>query len=135
MSQWSSDVFTPVLSLLRQAFAATPEGARALARSQSAPAASEDAALRRLPVAALRLEPEAEMALRRAGLKSIGDLAARPATPLAARFGEDAPNMLALVLGLTDKLGRASCTERGCLYGSIPEVAVSLKKKKEQDKQ
>src|SRR3546814_6153634 len=102
MSQWSSDVFTPVLSLLRQAFAATPEGARALARSQSAPAASEDAALRRLPVAALRLEPEAEMALRRAGLKSIGDLAARPATPLAARFGEDATKKQALVLGLTD---------------------------------
>src|SRR3546814_9361019 len=89
-------------SHLRHAMAATPEGAQALARFQSAPAASEDAALRRLPVAALRLEPEAEMALRRAGLKSIGDLAARPATPLAARFGEDATNMLALVLGLTD---------------------------------
>nr|WP_226998685.1 DNA polymerase Y family protein [Tardibacter chloracetimidivorans] len=89
-------------SHLRHAIAATPEGAQALARFQSAPAASEDAALRRLPVAALRLEPETEMALRRAGLKSIGDLAARPATPLAARFGEDATNMLALVLGLTD---------------------------------
>src|SRR3546814_17290927 len=89
-------------SLLRHAMASTPEGAQALARLQSDPAAIEDAALLRLPVAALRLEPEAEMALRRAGLKSIGDLAARPATPLAARFGEDATNMLALVLGLTD---------------------------------
>src|SRR3546814_20790271 len=86
----------------RHAMAARPEGGKALPGCQSEPAASEDAALRRLPVAALRLEPEAEMALRRAGLKSIGDLAARPATPLPARFGEDATNMLALVLGLTD---------------------------------
>src|SRR3546814_16177038 len=29
-----------------------------------------------------------------------------------------------------DKIGRASCGERGCKYVSIPGVAVSLKKKK-----
>src|SRR3546814_15269521 len=30
----------------------------------------------------------------------------------------------------TDKIGRASCRERGCTYVWIPVVAVSLKKKK-----
>lgn len=87
---------------LRHAFADTPEGAQALARFQNAPAASEDIALRRLPIAALRLEPETETALRRAGLRTIGDLATRPSAPIAARFGEDATDMLAGVLGQRD---------------------------------
>lgn len=84
---------------LRHALADTPEGARALARFQTAPAASEAAALRRLPVAALELDAEAERALRRAGLKTIGDLADRPAEPLAARFGVGLPDRLDRVLG------------------------------------
>lgn len=87
---------------LRHAFADTPEGAQALARFQTVPAASEDTALRRLPIAALRLEPETETALRRAGLRTIGDLATRPSAPIAARFGEEATDMLARVLGQTD---------------------------------
>lgn len=86
----------------RHAFAATPEGARALARFQTTPAASVDAALRRLPVAALQLGEEAETALRRAGLKTIGDLAARPTAPLSARFGEDATAALDRLLGRAD---------------------------------
>ena len=87
---------------LRHAFAATPEGAQTLARFQTAPAANEDAALRRLPVAALRLEDETALALRRAGLKTIGDLASRPTAPVSARFGEETTIMLARVLGRWD---------------------------------
>ncbi|MBA4761748.1 DNA polymerase Y family protein [Sphingomonas sp.] len=88
---------------LRHALADTPEGARALARFQTAPAASEAAALRRLPVAALELEGETEAALRGAGLKTIDDLVSRPTGPLAARFGADLPDLLARILGKSGK--------------------------------
>lgn len=84
---------------LRHALADTPEGARALARFQAAPAASEALALRRLPVAALEMNGETETALRRAGLKTIGDLADRPREPLAARFGIELPDLLDRLLG------------------------------------
>lgn len=86
----------------RYALADTPEAAMALARYQATPAADEARAIRRLPVAALRLEPETELALRRAGLKTVGDLAARPSAPMAARFGEGVTAMLARLLGHTD---------------------------------
>ena len=46
-----------------------------------------DAALAPLPVSALRLTPETSAALRRVGLKRIGDLIGRPRSALAARFG------------------------------------------------
>jgi protein ImuB len=55
-----------------------------------------------LPVAALRVDPEIHLALRRAGLKTIGDLAARPRAPLAARFGTPVPHLLARLLGEQD---------------------------------
>lgn len=87
---------------LRLAFGPTPEAAQALARFQAVPAASEEAALRRLPVAALRLDEETETALQRAGLRMIGDLAARPTAPLAVRFGKEATARLARVLGQAD---------------------------------
>lgn len=87
---------------LRHALAETPEAAQALARFQTAPAADEYQAVRRLPIAALRLEEEAETALRRAGLKTLGDLAARPAAPLAARFGMEIVNRLDRLLGRAD---------------------------------
>lgn len=87
---------------LRHACAATPEAAQALARFQTAPAADEHQALRRLPIVALGLEEEAETALRRAGLKTIGDLAARPAAPLAARFGANMVTALDRLLGRAD---------------------------------
>jgi protein ImuB len=86
---------------LRLAFAGTPEAAQALARYQALPAADETSAIRRLPIAALRIEEETDTALRRAGLKTIGDLADRPSAPLAARFGET------LVTALDGMLGRA----------------------------
>lgn len=87
---------------LRHAFADSPEGAQALARFQRVPAADEAAALRRLPVAALRLDPEIELALSRAGLKTIDDLADRPTTPLAVRFGEGMTDTLARLLAKSD---------------------------------
>ena len=87
---------------LRLALADTPEAAQALARFQALPAADEALAIRRLPIAALRLEEEPETALRRAGLKTIGDLADRPPAPLAARFGEAMVDALDRLLGRAD---------------------------------
>ncbi|WP_254302490.1 Y-family DNA polymerase [Sphingobium chlorophenolicum] len=85
---------------VRHALAGTAEGAHALCRFPVGAAADEDAALRRLPVEALRLEEESAVALRRAGLRTVGDLAARPASALAARFGEEAVDALHSLLGL-----------------------------------
>lgn len=79
----------------RLACAATPEAALALALHGSSHVPA-------LPVSALRLGDEAHLALRRAGLKTIGDLAARPRSPMAARFGEALPDMLARLLGEVD---------------------------------
>lgn len=85
---------------VRHALAGTAEAAHALCRFPAGAAADEDAAVRRLPVEALRLEEESAVALRRAGLKTVGDLAARPAAALAARFGEEAVDALHGLLGL-----------------------------------
>ncbi|MBK2451808.1 hypothetical protein, partial [Escherichia coli] len=73
-----------------------------MARFQSVPARDEAAALRRLPVAALELDAEAERSLRRAGLKRLGDLADRSSAPLAARFGSALIDQLDRVLGRSD---------------------------------
>ncbi|KQN36471.1 nucleotidyltransferase [Sphingomonas sp. Leaf407] len=88
---------------LRHALADTPDAAQALARFQHTPAASEAAAIRRLGVAALRLDDEIVVALRRAGLKTIGDLASRPTAPIAARFGEETVAALQRLLGEADQ--------------------------------
>jgi len=85
---------------VRHALASTPEAAHALVRFPIGSAPNEDSALRRLPVEALRLEEESAVALRRAGLRTVGDLAARPAATLAARFGEGAVDALHRLLGL-----------------------------------
>ena len=76
--------------MVRHAFGDTPAIARALARFAGAPAPDEKGAVRRLPVAALGLDDEATAALARAGLKTVGDVMARPLSGLAARFGEGA---------------------------------------------
>lgn len=82
--------------------AGTPEAARVLARF-GGPACvepgGEAAAVAPLPVAALDIAGEMATALRRAGLKTIGDLAARPTAALAARFGSDLVVHLARILG------------------------------------
>ncbi len=78
--------------------AASPDAALALARFGT-PVADETEAIGRLPIMALGLGPERETALRRAGLKSIADLAARPPAMLAARFGKEAATRLARLRG------------------------------------
>ncbi len=76
--------------LVRHAFGDTADVAHALARFAGAPAPDERGAVRRLPVAALGLEPEDNDALIRAGLKTVGDVMTRPLATIAARFGEGA---------------------------------------------
>ncbi len=63
----------------------------------------EAAALSPLPVAALRLAPATVGALARAGLTRIGDLAALPRAPLAARFGAGLLTRLDQALGRADE--------------------------------
>ena len=82
---------------LRTALASTSAAARALARHGIA---NE---IRRLPVAALELEPEATEGLVRAGLKTIGEMAARPMAGLAARFGGEAVERLRHLLGEVER--------------------------------
>ncbi|RIA43729.1 protein ImuB [Hephaestia caeni] len=84
------------------AFADTPEAAQALARHADLPVTDEAGAIHALPIAGLRLDPETVTALRRAGLRTIGDLADRPTAPLAARFGTAATDALARLLGRAD---------------------------------
>lgn len=96
--------------LVRHALASTASAARALVHfsRQDAPdrfpmdATQEAEAILQLPLAALRLPPDKEAALRRAGLKRIADLADRPTAPLAARFGASAVYALDCLLGRTD---------------------------------
>ncbi len=83
----------------RLACAATAEGAQALARYAVLPVADEGAALRALPVAALGLSPQAALGLQRAGLKTLGAVAARPSATIAARLGMDAVTALDRILG------------------------------------
>jgi protein ImuB len=80
--------------LVRHAFGDTPDTARALARFAGAPAPDEKRAVKRLPVAALGLDEDATIALSRAGLKTVGDVMARPLATIAARFGEEAAMMI-----------------------------------------
>lgn len=87
---------------VRIAFAGTPEGARALARHAGGPAADEAAAIRRLPVTALELEAETLLALRQAGLKTVGEVARRPLAGIAARFGADAALAIRRITGEAD---------------------------------
>lgn len=79
------------------ALADTPDAALALAANGDG-----RSAVAALPVTALRVDPETHLALRRAGLKTIGDLAGRPRGPLAARFGTAMPVLLSRLLGEED---------------------------------
>jgi protein ImuB len=73
----------------------------------------ERTALAPLPIAALRLPEETVAALRRVGLKRIGDILDLPRAPLAARFGEHVLRQLARALG----------TEREPLTPLLPVAA------------
>lgn len=132
---------------VRPALASNPAAAGALARFPS-DHADEAEAVRRLPVAALGLDGDATAALRRAGLKQVGDLADRPTAPLAARFGEAATAALDQLLGRRDSritplrplpalhfarrfaepVGHAEAVE-AALAGLADEAAVALRQR------
>src|SRR5262249_27872683 len=86
----------------RAAIALTIGAAFALARFCPAPIltpGAERPAFGPLPLAALRLPEEKTAALRRVGLKRIGDILDLPRARLAARFGADMLRQLARALG------------------------------------
>lgn len=88
----------------RCALAPTPGAAWALARhgaSQMADTHNLEAMLAPLPVAALRLAPEAAALLKRLGLKRIGQISHAPRAAFTARAGQNA------MLRLDQALGRA----------------------------
>ena len=85
--------------LVRHAFGDSGEIAHALARFSGMPAPDEKRAVRRLPVAALGLDADDTAALTRAGLKTVGDVMARPLSGIAARFGEAAATAVRLLSG------------------------------------
>lgn len=91
-AQLVARVRTAVGYTVRHALAPHAAAARALARHGGAD-------VRALPVAALELDEKALAGLRRAGLATLGDLAARPMAGLAARFGEVAVMRLRAILG------------------------------------
>jgi len=62
----------------------------------------EAGALAPLPLSLLGLDPEREETLRGWGLRTLGDLAALPATGLAERLGPDAPRLRRLARGEDD---------------------------------
>lgn len=89
----------------RPAMARTPQTARALARfgpGGIAPRGQDAEVARALPILAMELDDRDHQALRRAGLKTLGDLDDRPRAPLAARFGADFPDRLDRLMGRTD---------------------------------
>lgn len=87
------------------AIAGNADAARALARHAKpgiVPDGRDAAAVRPLSVGVLDIDDAAKIALRRAGLKTIGDLADRPRAPLAARFGAGLLYRLDRLLGTVD---------------------------------
>ncbi len=77
------------------ALAGTPDAALALAAHQLADV--DD-----LPVTALAVAESVHLALRRAGLKRIGDVARQHRPAMAARFGEGMTTLLARLIGDVD---------------------------------
>ncbi|MEN5084460.1 DNA polymerase Y family protein [Bosea sp. TWI1241] len=89
----------------RCAIAGTPEAAHALSRHGRGgivPPGEDRLATAALPVAALALPAETVVALSRAGLRRIADLARLPAAALAARFGGALTTRLRRVVGEED---------------------------------
>ena len=84
---------------LRGACGGTMQAAQALARYGNWPVADEYAAIRALPTAALGLDEEAALGLKRAGLTTVGAVAARPLASIAARFGMAAVTAIERLLG------------------------------------
>ena len=87
------------------AIAATPVCARTLTRSTSGAIVAdgkEAEAVSRLPVFALGADDAITSGLRRAGLKTIGDVAARTRHEITARFGARFSSLLEQALGQGD---------------------------------
>jgi len=87
------------------AIAGTAAAARALtlvAAKTIVEQGNEEAVVSRLPVEVLRAERGIAIALKRAGLKTIGDAASRNRSELTARFGASFVFLLDQVLGKTD---------------------------------
>ena len=86
------------------AIAGTAAAARAFARYRNGSVVApgeESAAIAPLPIAALNLDPAVIQAFRRAGLKTVGQVAGRKRAEIAVRFGA------ATVFTLDEALGRA----------------------------
>ncbi|WP_244396185.1 DNA polymerase Y family protein [Afipia carboxidovorans] len=91
--------------IVNAAIAGTPACARALTRAvpgRIAPDGEEAATVAPLPVFALGVEDTITRGLRRAGLKTIGDVASRAPREIAARFGQAFTDLLREVLGQCD---------------------------------
>ncbi|HEV7823136.1 MAG TPA: DNA polymerase Y family protein [Burkholderiales bacterium] len=87
------------------AIASTPACARTLTRAvrgQIVPNGEEAKAVSPLPVFALGTDDATTRGLRRAGLKTIGDVASREPHEITARFGEDFTSLLRQALGHGD---------------------------------
>jgi protein ImuB len=87
---------------VRAAIAGTAAAARALAQGRDRAIivpGGEEAAVAPLPVEALSLAPAIAQALRRAGLRTVGQVAGRKRSELVARFGEDCAAQLDRALG------------------------------------
>ena len=87
---------------LRGALAGTAASARAMARYREGAViacGAEEQAIRPLPIEALNLDQVATHALRRAGLKTVGQVATRKRSELVARLGSDTLAVLDEALG------------------------------------
>jgi protein ImuB len=87
---------------VRAALAGTAEAAAALARVSDGlivPPGEDLAAVRPLPLAALRLPGDVVSGLSRLGLQTVGDALRQPRAPLARRFGQGLLNALDGVSG------------------------------------
>ncbi|MGJ0504123.1 MAG: Y-family DNA polymerase [Methylocystis sp.] len=89
----------------RAAVAGTAEAARALARFGQevvTPPGEDENFTRPLPIVALEAPRETSVALTRAGLTTLGDLADRSSAALMARFGAETMRRLTRILGRED---------------------------------
>lgn len=90
---------------IRASTANTPDAAHAFARfskTRIIPTGEEAVLAKSLPVTALECDIAITLALTRAGLKTLGDLAERPSQLLAARFGNEIVSRLHRIMGWED---------------------------------
>jgi protein ImuB len=100
-----TEKFSRTQSTFRLCIASTPHAARAMARhGREGIIASGDTETiaRQLPLAALNITADSMLALKRAGLRNIGDLLDRPSQTLSARFGMELVTQVARIAGRED---------------------------------